>query len=295
MNVTSQQGGGRHLLARACATAWLVVDAAAQRVPRPAAAGPRRRRLDRSRRSTAASWCGRGVFYESGGGTSLFMTGGFIAENRDGGTLDGRRCARRQCRSRKRSIRAAATSARSARWVTGGGQVVTVRGSWSRHRAASRLRRRVERGARARGFGEGSMTGAQRRAHLGAGRRLPAGSVRTRGTSCGSTTPSGAGALRAGRDPPRARGRRCRPARAWTCTASTARSRVRVCRCSCAPADAWTTRLSAGRRLVRADAVHRGDRRDRTRRGSRRSPGSRPSARGTVVERPHVDCAGRSK
>ncbi len=101
------------------------------------------------------------LFYESGTGTSLFVTGGFIAENRDGGTLDLATAPDGQPFAESLDTRRGDVGA-LGRWLRGG-QVVTVRGSYARngqHRVFGDV---VERGVRHTAFGEGSISGTHGR------------------------------------------------------------------------------------------------------------------------------------
>jgi outer membrane receptor for ferrienterochelin and colicins len=98
------------------------------------------------------------VFYDNGRGGSLFLTGGFIGEDREGGTLEGGRAPDGRPFAESLDTRRGDLGALT-RWVTAAGRVVTVRGSWSRlgHDHTFGLAR--ERGARTAWFGEASIAG----------------------------------------------------------------------------------------------------------------------------------------
>jgi iron complex outermembrane receptor protein len=97
------------------------------------------------------------LLYESGQGTSLFVTGGLIAENREGGTLAGG--AAPDGRPFLESIDTRRGDVGTvARWLVGG-RVATLRGSYARasqHRAFGDA---VEHGVRQTSFIEASITG----------------------------------------------------------------------------------------------------------------------------------------
>ena len=99
------------------------------------------------------------IFYDNGAGRSIFLTGGLIAENREGGTLEGGRAPDGAPFDEALDTRRGDVGA-LARWVTGGGKVVTIRGSVARmtHDRLFGLVR--ERGSRITWFGESSLTGA---------------------------------------------------------------------------------------------------------------------------------------
>jgi outer membrane receptor for ferrienterochelin and colicins len=98
------------------------------------------------------------VFYENGRGGSLFVTGAFIGEDREGGTLDGGvspagRPFPERLETRRSDVGAL------GRWLVGE-LVATVRGSWGRvqqDRVFGGLR---ELGLRRTLFGEGSLSGS---------------------------------------------------------------------------------------------------------------------------------------
>jgi outer membrane receptor for ferrienterochelin and colicins len=101
------------------------------------------------------------VFYESGKGVSLFLTGGFIAENRDGGTVDGAVAPDGQPFPSSIDTRRGDAAA-LARWVKGA-SVITARGSYAQNgqdRTSGDIR---ERGVRRTIFGEVSITRSQGR------------------------------------------------------------------------------------------------------------------------------------
>jgi len=101
------------------------------------------------------------ALYESGQGTSLFVTGGFIAENRDGGTLDGGTAPdglpfQESIDTRRGDVGTV------ARWLVGS-HVAALRGSYAQahqHRVFGGV---VERGVRRTSFVEGSITGTRGR------------------------------------------------------------------------------------------------------------------------------------
>jgi outer membrane receptor for ferrienterochelin and colicins len=101
------------------------------------------------------------VFYDSGAGSSLFLTGGFIAEDRQAGTIgagvapDGRPFAERLATRR-------ADGGGLGRWLLGT-RVLTARGSYSRNGQDRRFGEVRERGTRQTAFGEASLTGASGR------------------------------------------------------------------------------------------------------------------------------------
>jgi outer membrane receptor for ferrienterochelin and colicins len=104
------------------------------------------------------------VFYESGSGTSLFVTGGFIGEDRTGGSLVAAEESEppitavetptgfiEQLDTRRADIGAL------VRWLAGD-KVVTLRGSFARLGQDRRFGLVRERGTRATWFGEGSIS-----------------------------------------------------------------------------------------------------------------------------------------
>jgi outer membrane receptor for ferrienterochelin and colicins len=101
------------------------------------------------------------VFYETGTGTSLFVTGGFIGENREGGTLEGAVAPDGQPFDESLDTRRGDVGA-LARWLAGGG-VVTVRGSYAQNGQDRIFGDVRERGVRRTLFGETSMTRTQGR------------------------------------------------------------------------------------------------------------------------------------
>jgi outer membrane receptor for ferrienterochelin and colicins len=78
------------------------------------------------------------VFYGNDRGRSMFFTGGFTAEDREGGSLDFA-----ELLDTRRGDLAALT-----RWVTAGGRVISLRGSWSRLWQDHTFGMNRERGAR---------------------------------------------------------------------------------------------------------------------------------------------------
>ena len=97
------------------------------------------------------------MFYESGEGTSLFLTGGFIGENREGGTLANRvapdgRSFTEALQTRRGDVGAL------GRWLMGE-TIVTVRGSFARLDQSRTFGGVRERGNRLTWFGESSMSG----------------------------------------------------------------------------------------------------------------------------------------
>ena len=101
------------------------------------------------------------VFYESGAGASLFLTGGLIAEDREAGTIgaavapDGLPFAER-LETRRADVGGL------GRWLLGT-RVLTARGSYSRNGQDRRFGDVRERGTRQTAFGEASLTGASGR------------------------------------------------------------------------------------------------------------------------------------
>jgi outer membrane receptor for ferrienterochelin and colicins len=97
------------------------------------------------------------VFFEDGRGRSLFLTGGFIAENRDGGTVAGGVAPDGNPFAEALDTRRADVGA-LGRWLAGAA-VVTIRGSYARlghDRLFGDVR---ERSSRHTWFGEGSVSG----------------------------------------------------------------------------------------------------------------------------------------
>ena len=101
------------------------------------------------------------IMYESGTGTSLFVTGGVIAENREGGTLDGAHAPNGQPFPEAIDTRRADVGA-LARW-TAASTLVTVRGSFSRAGQRHVFGDVLERGVRRTAFAEASIGGASGR------------------------------------------------------------------------------------------------------------------------------------
>jgi outer membrane receptor for ferrienterochelin and colicins len=102
------------------------------------------------------------VFYENGRGGTVFLTGGFIGENREGGTLDGGVAPDGRPFAESIDTRRGDFGALS-RWVTSRGWLVSARGSWSRLNQDHVFGRARERGARTAWFGETSVGGANGR------------------------------------------------------------------------------------------------------------------------------------
>ena len=90
------------------------------------------------------------VFYQTDTGTSVFVTGGVIVEDRDGGTLDARFAERLDTRR--------ADVAALGRWLARD-MVVTVRGSFARLGQDRTFGDVREQGVRQTSFAEGSLTG----------------------------------------------------------------------------------------------------------------------------------------
>jgi outer membrane receptor for ferrienterochelin and colicins len=97
------------------------------------------------------------VFYESGKGTSFFMTGGFIGENRQGGTLEGGVSPEGRPFDEELDTRRADVGA-LARWLARN-MVVTARGSLARLGQKRIFDVELERGTRLTWFGETSVSG----------------------------------------------------------------------------------------------------------------------------------------
>jgi outer membrane receptor for ferrienterochelin and colicins len=97
------------------------------------------------------------VFYESGAGTSLFVTGGFIGENRDGGTFEDRIAPDGRGFVEALDTRRGDLGA-LARWLAAG-NVITVRGSVARLGQDRTFGEMRERGRRWTWFGESSIAG----------------------------------------------------------------------------------------------------------------------------------------
>jgi outer membrane receptor for ferrienterochelin and colicins len=97
--------------------------------------------------------------YDDGQGRRWFATGGVMAEDREGGTLDGGlapdgRPFAERLDSRHVDLGTAAT------WITAGGRLVAARGSFMRLAQARQFGEARERGARQTWFGEASIAGA---------------------------------------------------------------------------------------------------------------------------------------
>ncbi len=97
-------------------------------------------------------------FFENGRGAAVQATVGVMAEDRDGGTLDGRvapdgRPFTEQVASRR------VDGGAVARWVTAGGRLVSLRGSAVRQAHDRRAGEARERGVRATMFAETSLQG----------------------------------------------------------------------------------------------------------------------------------------
>ena len=102
------------------------------------------------------------VFYDNGAGRTLFVTAGVMAEDRRGGTLDGRvspdgRPFREALNTRH------ADTGMMARWLTAGGRVFAVRGSFMRQTRDRDFGGVREFGTRMTYFGEASLTGSRGR------------------------------------------------------------------------------------------------------------------------------------
>jgi outer membrane receptor for ferrienterochelin and colicins len=97
------------------------------------------------------------LFYDTGTGTSLFITGGVIAENREGGTIDSAVAPDGQPFAESIDTRRGDVGA-LARWTVGG-RLMTARGSYSRGGQERLFGDALERGTRETSFGEASVTG----------------------------------------------------------------------------------------------------------------------------------------
>ncbi len=98
------------------------------------------------------------VFYDSGAGTTLLATAGVTAENRRGGTLDGRIAPDGRPFSEVLDSRRADAGG-VLRWVTPGAQLLSVRASYARNGQARDFGDVRERGVRSTSFGEVSVQG----------------------------------------------------------------------------------------------------------------------------------------
>jgi len=159
LNVTSLGGGDATLwLARAPVRGWSWTLLSG-------AHGQQRRDLDDDGWTDVAGYQ-RGVvrprvFYESGEGASMFLTGGVIAEDRLAGTTEGGRAPDGLPFGERLETRRADVGA-LARWVLGS-RVVSVRGSWSRNGQHRTFGSDTERGVRQTAFGEASVSGSRGR------------------------------------------------------------------------------------------------------------------------------------
>jgi outer membrane receptor for ferrienterochelin and colicins len=102
------------------------------------------------------------VFYDNGAGRTLFVTTGVMAEDRAGGALDGHVAPdgepfRESLRTRH------ADSGVMARWLTEGGRVISVRGSFTRQARDRDFGGVPEHGTRIGSFGEASLLGTRGR------------------------------------------------------------------------------------------------------------------------------------
>ena len=127
--------------------------------------GQRRRDLDDDGWTDVASYA-RGVvrprvFYESGAGASMFLTGGLIAEDRDAGTVDDGVAPDGRPFVERLDTRRADVGAQG-RWVLGS-RVFSARGSLAHNGQDRRFGQVRERGSRRTAFGEVSLTGASGR------------------------------------------------------------------------------------------------------------------------------------
>ena len=127
--------------------------------------GQRRRDMDDDGWTDVASYQ-RGVvrprvFYDSGAGTSLFLTGGVIAEDREAGTI-GAAVAPDGLPFAERLETRRADAGGLGRWLIGT-RVLTARGSYARNGQDRRFGDVRERGARQTAFGETSLTGVSGR------------------------------------------------------------------------------------------------------------------------------------
>ena len=102
------------------------------------------------------------VFYDNGAGRTLFATAGVMAENRAGGTLDGAPAPDGSPFREALETRHADTGL-MARWLTAGGRVVSVRGSFTRQTRDRDFGGTREFGRRVTYFGEASLLGSRGR------------------------------------------------------------------------------------------------------------------------------------
>jgi iron complex outermembrane receptor protein len=102
------------------------------------------------------------VFYDNGAGRTLFVTTGVMAEDREGGTLDGATAP--DGAPFRESLRARhADTGVLARWLTEGGRVISVRGSFMRQTRDRDFGGVREHGTRLTSFGEASLLGTRGR------------------------------------------------------------------------------------------------------------------------------------
>ena len=119
---------------------------AARRLPRPAAAGPRRRRLDRSAGVRARRGAAAASSTNRTPARRCSSPAGLIVEERDGGTEPGARGARRRARSRRTLDTRRADAGAVGRWLLGRGGCSRRAAPYSRNGQRPHVRRR--RGAR---------------------------------------------------------------------------------------------------------------------------------------------------
>ena len=102
------------------------------------------------------------VFYDNGAGRTVFVTAGVMAEDREGGTLPGAVAPDGAPFQESLKTRHADTGA-MARWLTEGGKVLSVRGSFTRQTRDRDFGGVREYGTRITYFGEASVQGARGR------------------------------------------------------------------------------------------------------------------------------------
>ena len=102
------------------------------------------------------------LFYDNGEGRTVFVTAGVMAENRGGGTLEGRAAPDGRPFREELNTRHADTGV-MARWLTAGGRVFAVRGSFMRQTRDREFGGVRESGARVTCFAETSLTGSRGR------------------------------------------------------------------------------------------------------------------------------------
>ena len=102
------------------------------------------------------------AFYDNKEGRTLFVTAGVMAENRAGGTLPGRAAPGGQPFREALNTRHADTGV-MARWLTDGGRVLALRGSFMRQTRDRDFGGTREFGTRITWFGEASITGSRGR------------------------------------------------------------------------------------------------------------------------------------